>query len=127
MQLRGAKPGLHCLAYPAFQDLLQGQSAHFPYELPSWETAKNDPIVVLHSSGSTGLPKTIAMTHGSFSVLDHERILPAGAGRRKRDFSIWDFQGGGRYYHVFPYFHLAGFLANIGKPHWCATLIHLAR
>lgn len=116
MQLRDARPSLICLAYPAFRDLLHGSCEHFAYEVLPWETAKNNPIVVLHSSGSTGLPKAIAMTHGSFGILDNERILPAPPGRRKRDFSIWDFHNGGRYYHVFPYFHLAGFLANIGKP-----------
>ncbi|KAL1598059.1 putative secondary metabolism biosynthetic enzyme [Paraconiothyrium brasiliense] len=32
------------------------------------------------------------------------------------DYSIWDFNGGGRFYTVFPYFHLAGFLSLLVNP-----------
>jgi thioester reductase-like protein len=55
------------------------------------------------------------MTHGTFAVLDNERNLPTVPGRRNRDYSIWDFKDGGRFYTVFPYFHLAGFLSLLGK------------
>ena len=57
------------------------------------------------------------MTYGSFAVLDRERDLPTVAGRRNRDFSIWDFgPRGGKFYTVFPYFHLAGFLSLVINP-----------
>lgn len=56
------------------------------------------------------------MTHATFAVLDNERYLPTVPGRRNRDYSIWDFNGGGRFYTVFPYFHLAGFLALLVNP-----------
>ena len=36
------------------------------------------------------------MTYGSFAVLDRKRDLPTVAGRRKRDFSIWNFVPHGR-------------------------------
>ncbi|TGO28793.1 hypothetical protein BPAE_0023g00580 [Botrytis paeoniae] len=71
---------------------------------------------ILHSSDSTGIPKPITMTHGTIAVLDNEWNPPGVPGRKNRDFSIWDFQGGGKFYHVFPYFHLAGFLSNIVNP-----------
>ena len=57
------------------------------------------------------------MTYGSFAVLDRERNLPTVPGRKNRDFSIWDFgPSGGRFYTVFPYFHLAGFLSTVINP-----------
>lgn len=56
------------------------------------------------------------MTHASFAVLDRERFLPTVPGRKNRDYSIWNFNGGGRFYTVFPYFHLAGFLSLIINP-----------
>jgi thioester reductase-like protein len=56
------------------------------------------------------------MTHATFAVLDNERNLPRMPGRRNRDYSIWDFSGGGRFYTVFPYFHLAGFLSLLINP-----------
>jgi hypothetical protein len=100
--------------------MLEGDHTPFSYEEQTFDEAKNNPIVVLHSSGSTGIPKPITMTHGSFSILDNERSLPGPAGRTKRDFSMWDFPGGGRFYHIFPYFHLAGFLSNIGTYSCCS-------
>ena len=56
------------------------------------------------------------MTHATFAVLDRERHLPTLPGREKRDFSIWDFEGGGKFYTPFPYFHLAGFLSLVVNP-----------
>lgn len=57
------------------------------------------------------------MTYGSFAVLDRERNLPTVTGRKNRDFSIWDFgPSGGRFYTIFPYFHLAGFLSTVINP-----------
>ncbi|KAI4133672.1 MAG: hypothetical protein LQ338_000001 [Usnochroma carphineum] len=57
------------------------------------------------------------MTHGSFAILDRERNLPTVRGRKNRDFSIWDFGAeGGKFYTVFPYFHLAGFPSMVVNP-----------
>lgn len=114
-QLEGIKSGLRTLTSPPFQEMLETEHKQFTYEKRSFEEARDNPIVVLHSSGSTGIPKPINMTYGPFSMLDNERNLPGVPGRRNRDFSIWDFPGGGRFYHIFPYFHLAGFLSNIGR------------
>ena len=57
------------------------------------------------------------MTHGSFATLDNERNLPTLPGRKNRDLSIYNFdRGGGKFYTVFPYFHLAGFLSIVFNP-----------
>lgn len=53
-----------------------------------------------------GLPKPITMTHASFAVLDNERNLPATPGRKKRDWTMWEFEGEARVYTVFPFFHV---------------------
>lgn len=52
---------------PSFQVMLDSETEHYPYE-KSFEEARNDPIVVLHSSGSTG--ETPA-DHSHFAVLEH--------------------------------------------------------
>lgn len=54
----------------------------------------------------------MTMTHGSFAVLDNERYLATTSGRKKHDFSIWDFSGGGKFYVCFPYFHVSISLEN---------------
>ncbi|KAL9137789.1 MAG: hypothetical protein Q9175_000994 [Cornicularia normoerica] len=56
------------------------------------------------------------MTHGTFAVVDNERNLPTVPGRKNRDNSIWDFEGGGRFYTMFPYFHLSGFISTAVNP-----------
>ncbi|TGO62823.1 hypothetical protein BCON_0017g00660 [Botryotinia convoluta] len=115
-QLYSVRSEVRSFVIPSFQTILAGDGRAFMYEEQTYQAAKNNPIVVLHSSGSTGIPKPIMMTHGTIAVLDNERNLPGVPGRKNRDFSIWDFQGGGKFYHVFPYFRLAGFLSNIVNP-----------
>ncbi|KAL9084959.1 MAG: hypothetical protein Q9165_007825 [Trypethelium subeluteriae] len=104
------------IAVAPFQDLLRMDSRTNNSPEKAFEDAKNDPILILHSSGSTGLPKPVTMTNGTFAVLDSERFLPTTPGRVNRDFSIWDFQGGGKFFTIFPYFHLAGFLSLVINP-----------
>ena len=100
----------------SFKEMLEAPLGEKSWPHPPFEQAKNDPILILHSSGSTGLPKPITMTNGTFAVLDSERKLPTTPGRSNRDFSIWDFPGGGKFFTVFPYFHLAGFLSLVVNP-----------
>jgi len=101
---------------PSFDETFQMLPGRRSRSKRSFHVAKDDPILILHSSGSTGLPKPITMTNGSFSVLDSERFLPTVHGRSNRDFSIWDFEGGGKFFTVFPYFHLSGFLSLVVNP-----------
>src|SRR5262245_63251082 len=61
-------------------------------------------------------PNPITMTHASFAIVDRERRLPTIPGRANRDYSIWDFNGGGSFFTGFPYFHLAGFLSLLVNP-----------
>ncbi|KAI0837983.1 acetyl-CoA synthetase-like protein [Hypoxylon sp. FL0890] len=98
-------PTLHDVAIPAFDDMLNSTPDHYPYN-KEFDKAINEPLVVLHSSGSTGPPKPITMTNGSFAVLDYERTLPTVPGREKMDHSIWNFEGEARVYSVFPFFHV---------------------
>ncbi|KAI1747021.1 hypothetical protein F4782DRAFT_522771 [Xylaria castorea] len=107
--LQDLKSDLRTEVVPSFDEMMKSVPAEFPYS-KTFDEACNDPVVVLHSSGSTGLPKPITMTHGSFAVLDNEHNLPDIPGRKKRDWSMWSFKGEARVYTVFPFFHLAGFL-----------------
>ncbi|KAI0147491.1 hypothetical protein GGR57DRAFT_476649 [Xylariaceae sp. FL1272] len=109
-QLSSVVPSLHATVVPSFDEMMMSSPGPFPYDM-SFDKCRDDPVVVLHSSGSTGLPKPITMTHGSFAVLDNEHNLREVPGRRKRDWSMWTFDGEARVYTVFPFFHLAGFLS----------------
>ncbi|KAH7034609.1 uncharacterized protein B0I36DRAFT_381511 [Microdochium trichocladiopsis] len=108
-QLQSLQPQLSATTVPTFDDMLNTNPEHVVFA-KTFEQAWNDPVVILHSSGSTGLPKPITMTHGSLAVLDNEHNLPEVPGRRNRDWSMWTFDGEARVYTVFPFFHLAGFV-----------------
>lgn len=47
---------------PEVDELLGQKFPHFPYE-KSFEQARAEPLVVLHTSGTTGLPKPVIWTH----------------------------------------------------------------
>ncbi|KAI0483351.1 hypothetical protein GGR56DRAFT_686675 [Xylariaceae sp. FL0804] len=73
-QLKQHMPSLTTVEVPSFEKFMSSPSEHYPYE-KTFEEARNEPVVVLHSSGSTGLPKPITLTHGSLAVLDNDHNL----------------------------------------------------
>ncbi|KAI1774063.1 acetyl-CoA synthetase-like protein [Hypoxylon cercidicola] len=109
VQRMGAASSLRSEVIPTFEEMLSTSPVSYPYT-KSFEDAKNDPVVVLHSSGSTGIPRPITMTHGTFAAFDNEHNLPRVPGRKNRDTTVWSFDGEARVYMVFPFFHLGGFL-----------------
>ncbi|KAI9705314.1 MAG: putative NRPS-like protein biosynthetic cluster [Bogoriella megaspora] len=108
--LRAELSGLETFEIPPFQEMMDAKSDPFPYK-KRFEDSVNNPIVVLHSSGSTGIPKPITMTHGTFATLDNDRNVPDVPGRKKHDFTLWDSICGKRFFTIFPPFHLAGFVS----------------
>ncbi|KAF2799236.1 acetyl-CoA synthetase-like protein [Melanomma pulvis-pyrius CBS 109.77] len=70
----------------------------------SFAEARSDPFVILHTSGSTGMPKPIVQTHGTLSPLDAFSKLPS-LGQKP---SYPAMCTGKRVYLAFPLFHCAG-------------------
>ena len=108
---------------PTLEKMFEDESHQYPYN-ETFESAKGNPIVVLHSSGSTGtlpskhdmrkianayagIPKPITMTHGTFATIDNDRNMPVIEGRRNADATIWDFKGDGRFFSPFPPSHVS--------------------
>ncbi|KJZ74077.1 hypothetical protein HIM_06526 [Hirsutella minnesotensis 3608] len=57
---------------PAMEAWLHAETTPFPYSRP-FEQAQWEPLVVLHTSGSTGIPKPIVLRQGSLAVVDRWR------------------------------------------------------
>lgn len=57
-----ASTKLKVLEIPQVGELFSKTYPVFPYT-KTFEEARNDPLVVLHTSGTTGLPKPITWTH----------------------------------------------------------------
>ncbi|KAK7417869.1 hypothetical protein QQX98_004344 [Neonectria punicea] len=77
----------------------------FPYSKP-FEEARWDPLVVLHTSGSTGFPKPITMRQGSFAMADLFPHMPAYNGAYPMG-RVWK-ERAKKMFLPMPMFHAAG-------------------
>src|SRR5262245_53778993 len=75
------KSELRGFAVPELDELINSPSKHYDYN-KSWAEARTDPIIIAHSSGSTGNPKPTTITNGVFSTYDNHRKIPKIEGRK---------------------------------------------
>ncbi|MCJ1362978.1 hypothetical protein MMC16_002084 [Acarospora aff. strigata] len=77
----------------------------YPYN-NTFDEACHDPFVVMHSSGSTGIPKVLHWAHGTVSAHDAFQLIPSLGG------NPWIGQcwAGKRVFTSFPWVHAAGLL-----------------
>ncbi|KAJ4394813.1 hypothetical protein N0V93_004033 [Gnomoniopsis smithogilvyi] len=115
LPLREHRPDLHLHKIEALSDMIKPGTQHYVYE-KDYDAVKWDPILVLHSSGSTGPPKPIVMNHATFAVGDNDRNLPTIPGRVNQNWSLWNFTQQETFFSPFPAFHLAGFSSMVLLP-----------
>ncbi|KAK1533983.1 thioester reductase domain-containing protein [Colletotrichum paranaense] len=88
---------------------------HFPYN-KTYEEAENDPVVVLHTSGSTGLPKPIVARVGMMSVADAFHNVPGFMGSEN---CVKSIMHGTRLFLPMPLFHAAGcYMSTFATIYW---------
>jgi acyl-coenzyme A synthetase/AMP-(fatty) acid ligase len=80
---------LRTLEIPSDMELLSERHPHYRYD-KTFESARDEPLVVLHTSGTTGLPKPIIWTHDFMAAVHqwftlappegfcNDLIIPAG-------------------------------------------------
>ncbi|RBR13756.1 hypothetical protein FVER53590_13560 [Fusarium verticillioides] len=67
---------LRILEIPTVAELLEASSSpNYPY-IKTYDEAMGDPFCILHTSGTTGLPKPIYLSNGLLATMDAARILP---------------------------------------------------
>lgn len=82
---------------------------HFPYT-KTFEQAEWDPLAVLHTSGSTGLPKPIVVRQGMIAISDAFQAWPEW---RDNNLLIAEWaRSAKRVFHPMPQFHMAGLLGT---------------
>ncbi|KIM94081.1 hypothetical protein OIDMADRAFT_136765 [Oidiodendron maius Zn] len=104
------------LELPGVDELLDCDGTEpFPYN-KTFDQAINEPFCVLHTSGTTGVPKPISWTHGLIGTMDAIRLLPPTEG--DGGLAPWskDWNEGDRIYSSFPMSHGAGIIMNILMP-----------
>lgn len=94
------------LEFPGVDELLDAESTvPFIYD-KVFESAVNEPFCMLHTSGTTGVPKPISWTHGLIGTMDAVRLLPPTEG--DDGLAPWtdNWNEGDRIYSSFPMSHV---------------------
>ena len=111
-QLLSHRP-MKVIEIPETDELLSTEPVpDYPYN-KTFQDAASNPSCVLHTSGSTGLPKPIVWENSFLSTLDASRFLPSSDGRPP-----WTvlFDEGDRFYSAFPLYHVSKLLClNLSK------------
>ncbi|KAJ5949921.1 hypothetical protein N7454_001505 [Penicillium verhagenii] len=105
---------------PSVGEVMNGRSSPYPYDA-LYEDIKNENCLIMHTSGSTGLPKIVSYTHAAFACTDSDRNISVPEGRRPQNAQQFDFSPPGRFYCCFPPFHLAGTMAFMIIPTFSTT------
>lgn len=97
---------MRVLDIPEIDELLDAESTKsFPYT-KTFDEAIRDPFCLLHTSGTTGLPKPVTWSHGLIGTMDAVRLLPSTEGDDGLApwTSLW--KEGDRMYSSFPMSHV---------------------
>lgn len=76
----------------------------------SFDEARYSPFVILHTSGSTGMPHPITVNQGTLASFDAHQLIPGLTGKPVLGTSL----RGSRMLMAFPYFHMASFTLLLG-------------
>lgn len=109
---------MRLLQIPTLDDLLEQTHPHFPFK-KTFKKARNEPLVVLHTSGTTGLPKPIIWTHDWAASFAEQRTLVDPPGFELSDRQLL----GNRILSLMPPFHVCDLhlpsLMNHNLFFWC--------
>ncbi|KAK3174025.1 putative NRPS-like protein biosynthetic cluster [Lepraria neglecta] len=92
---------IHIVEVPSVSYLLNIEHHHFAYDR-SWPEAQSEPLFVVHTSGSTGIPKPLTYTHASAAANTKMMSLDPPVGYESQD-KVYQ---GKRVFISFPPFHV---------------------
>ncbi|KAJ5992946.1 acetyl-CoA synthetase-like protein [Penicillium sp. IBT 35674x] len=112
LELKELYPDLEIFQVPSVKLMLadEGGLTPYPYE-KTYEEVEDEPMCIIHSSGTTGMPKPVPLTNGFWSALDNVNSLTWPEGRQpnlyinlgRQDLAL----------ATTPFFHLMGMLAVV--------------
>ena len=76
----------------------------------TFDEVKDKVFLILHTSGSTGLPKPVFVTHGVFASNDAHQLIPSLGGSP----TVINFLAGKMIFIAFPPFHAANLFLTMG-------------
>ncbi|KAK4863281.1 hypothetical protein LT330_002059 [Penicillium expansum] len=112
LEIQGLISALEIFQVPTMKKILGDESGlhHYSYT-KSYPDAENDITCILHSSGTTGMPKPVYLTNGYFMTIDFSSHLPRPPGRQPSMFHNLDQTD--LVLATAPFFHLLGLLASV--------------
>ncbi|KAJ2984504.1 hypothetical protein NUW58_g6025 [Xylaria curta] len=113
------KRPMEVLQTPTLEELLDPRPvAKYPYT-KTWEQANLDPLAVLHTSGSTGLPKPIVMRLGTIASGDAIREIALEEGEEITP----SWSSADLVFNPFPWFHAASLMVKLGLNFWLGSTV----
>ncbi|KAF2206269.1 hypothetical protein CERZMDRAFT_103567 [Cercospora zeae-maydis SCOH1-5] len=112
-----AAKSLRVIEVPELNELLHAEGVQ-PVEWPmTLEQGRFMPLVALHTSGTTGIPKKVVMTHATFTSIDAQKRLTK---------PLWhEIYSGGKALMLYPFFHAGGFIAMLTPLAFgCPIILH---
>ncbi|KAI9645424.1 hypothetical protein NHQ30_006163 [Ciborinia camelliae] len=84
----GVIPGLDIYEVPSIQEMVTETTKTYPYT-KSWNTHKDETVLIIHTSGSTGAPKPKYCSHAYLSgFINNTTLLPDIPGRTVAGFRL---------------------------------------
>lgn len=92
----------HVIEVPSVSFLLETEHPHFAFD-KSWPEAQSEPLFVVHTSGSTGMPKPLVYAHATAATNTKMMSLDPPVGYESQD-RVYQ---GKRVFIAFPPFHVS--------------------
>ncbi|MCJ1280878.1 hypothetical protein MMC26_000195 [Xylographa opegraphella] len=110
--LLAARPIRHFAVATLDELLVEGPVTKYTYE-KEFEKAASDPFIIIHTSGSTGLPKPVIISHGGLATTDAHHLIPPLNGFEPQIKMSEDLV---RVFSSLPPFHVAGIIQGLALP-----------
>ncbi len=92
---------------PSLHELLDNKHPHYPF-LKTFAEARKEPLVVVHTSGTTSVPKPIVYTHDFAASYIQWSQLEAPSGFETQVSSVQS----NRFFVTLPFFHVSSALST---------------
>ncbi|KAJ5408352.1 hypothetical protein N7509_002235 [Penicillium cosmopolitanum] len=109
-EIHAVHPGLETFNIPSLKTLLSDKTddRHYPFTKAYAEVEDNTAFII-HSSGTTGMPKPVYLTNGFMATLDMMDQISWPEGRESAPF--WHMSSQELVLATTPFFHLMGFFS----------------